>query len=767
MICKTETNSITILDDNIDRKINTVYHISDVHIKVNILEDLKQHYIDLFNQISHVLSIESESTKSAKLAKSAKLNEKKNFIVVVTGDVIDTTYSVECINMIHMFFNKLVEHCDVFYIKGNHCLNNKRNVDGPDMITPLISNYNQYQIKNKIYQLLNEGLYQYCNILFGVTKMGSSKVFETNKTNQSVQLIKIGLHHGQVAHSNMDKIVKKQCKLSEDQFSKEYDITLLGDCHTMTFLNDKKNIAYSGSLYEVNYREAGIEKGILKWDLKKKTANFIKINGIIIHKILCVKNGKLENYKKISKENKVKFKIIYDSNTNFEKLEQIQKKLQSENNVLEILFEKDNDNNFLITDITMGISKKKINDIKSFDIVNKMIIDHIKENNKCDKNMILDINNYLKKLSKNINFDFFEKETTFRLKKLEFDNINSYGNDNVINFDVCLNKICEISGLNGIGKSTIISILLLGLYNECDVGAKYDCLNIKNIEKDAKIIIDFEVDGNMYQITKIFNVKSHAKRECKEDLCLTKNKKDITGRDNIETQKKINNLIGSYDNMIDTNIVLQRNYKAFTDLSNNDKKRVIFKLSRLDVFDVMAKHVRCELMSLQKKIPMITKQIKDILGNDMESTIVDKMENEEKEIKQLNKEKDDLNIEYEELNKKKIELNFELQKYSFIPIQFDTTESLESLEQATEKFKFFNNEMKNLVEQLEKIKKSLKNKKFNNYENKIKIHNTNIMLKLDDLTEQKNKLLLKITDVTNIPDCDKIDKQIDDLKKKN
>ena len=124
-------NKINILDDSAT-EIETIYHISDVHIKVNISEDLKQHYINLFNQISNEL----ESTQTD------NLSNPNNFIVVITGDVIDTTYSVECINMIHTFFNKLVQYCDVFYIKGNHCLSNKRNVDGPDMITPLISNYN-------------------------------------------------------------------------------------------------------------------------------------------------------------------------------------------------------------------------------------------------------------------------------------------------------------------------------------------------------------------------------------------------------------------------------------------------------------------------------------------------------------------------------------------------------------------------------------------------------------------------------------------------
>lgn len=752
-------NKINILDDS-TTEIEIIYHISDVHIKVNISEDLKQHYINLFDQISTELE-------------SAQKNTPNNFIVVITGDVIDTTYSVECINMIHTFFNKLVQYCDVFYIKGNHCLSNKRNVDGPDMITPLISNYNEFNLKHKIYSLLDGGLYQYNNIMFAVTKMGSSEICKC-KCDTKKKFIKVGLHHGQVAHQNMDKIVKKQCKLNEEQFTKEYDITLLGDCHSMKFLNEKKNIAYSGSLYEVNYREASIDKGILKWNLKNRTADFIKINGTIKHVILPVINGKLEGYKKITKPTKVKFKVIYDLNTKFEKLEEIQKKLQSENDTLEILFEKDNSNNCLITDITMGNNKKKINEIKTFEIVIKMITDHIKENNKCDKQIIVDINNYLKKLSENVNFNFFEKETTFRLKKLQFDNINSYGTNNIIDFDFCINKICEISGLNGIGKSTVLTVLLLGLYNECDVGTKYDCLNVKGIVDGAKIIIDFEVDSNLYQIKKIFNVKSHARRECKEDLYLLKNGKDITGRDNIETQKKINNLIGTYENIIDTNIVLQRNYKAFTDLSNNDKKRVIFKLSRLDVFDVLAKHVRCELMSLQKKIPMITKQIKDVLGNHTEENILSNTNKIKKELNDLQIEKKLFDATYGKLNKDKIELEFELKNDLNNSDNLDTASSANStnstnsanshisknitLSDANIKLTNLNAQLIDLNKELEKYKKQLNDKKFDDFENKKKEFDKKLKLKLDTLIEEKNNLLLKITNVGNFDESEQKNK---------
>lgn len=729
------TNKINILNDK-TTEIDVIYHISDVHIKSNVSNDLFEHYINLFDQIEIQLS-----------------KETKKFIVVITGDVIDTSYSSECIDVVHLFFNKLVNFCDVIYIKGNHDLINKRNTDGKDMVTSLITNYNTFNLKYKIYSLTEEGLFQYCNILFGLTKMKSPKVL-TCKTEK--KFIKVGLHHGQVSHEKMDKIIKKQCELNEKDFSKNYDITLLGDCHTMTFLNNSKSVAYAGSLYEVNYRETGIKKGILKWDLKKRKPEFIEIDGIIKHLILNVKNGKLLNYDKNKIPSKAKIKVIYDGDTNYEKLEAIEKKLKSEssktnNKILEIVLEKDDDNNCLITDITLGNTKKKINEIKTFDIVIKMIIDHIKNNNKYEKKFIDDVNTYLKKISNNVNFNFFEKETLFKLKRLEFENINSYGKNNVINFDLCSNKICEITGNNGTGKSTIITILLLGLYNECDIGVKYDCLNIKNIDEDAKIIIDFEIDSNIYQIKKIFSVKSHSKRECKEDLFLFKNKKEITGRDNVETQKKINELIGSYEKMVDTNIILQRNYKSFSDLTNIEKKKVIFKLSRLDIFDVLAKHVRSELLSLQKKIPMIAKQIKDILDNRDENKISAENEKIKNEIEKLIEEKTSITKKYEEVNKNKIEIEFELKGFNIDDISLDNKNK--NVDDLIEK-------LNSNISELEKVQHMLSQEKFINYDKNKKNFDEDLKLKIEDLIEEKNKCLLQINNIRD----DVSEKDIKNLK---
>jgi DNA repair exonuclease SbcCD ATPase subunit len=729
-----QTN-ITILEDDIDN-IETIYHFADVHIKANISGDLHDHYVDLIEKV--IKEIKKKTTKS---------------LICICGDIIDTTYSTESIKIIKLFFNKLASLCPIVYIVGSHDLSNKRNLEISDMITPLIHEY--FDSRHKIYPLLKEGLYSYGNLIFGVTNMGTLQVVPCPTNKETKNKIKIGLYHGQVSYPDLDSIVKKQCDLDVSQFKKYYDYAFFGDRHSFSYLDKNKTVAYSGSLYEVNYRETGIKKGFIKWNLVKKTSNFIEIDSDIKHVILKVKSNKLENYDKKLMPKKAKIKLIYcDDDTKIETLDTIEKKLKKENNIIEYLTEKDFGSTALNTNVTIGKEQKTINDIKSYDVVIKMVTDHIKENYSKEKNTIESVNKTLKKMVKEVDFNFFEKTSTFKLIKLEFDNINSYGEGNIIDFNLFSGKICEVSGQNGIGKSSILTVLLLGLYNECDIGSKYDCLNIKNIDKCAKIILDFEVNGTRYKIEKKITVRSHAKRECYEDLLLFKEGKDITGQDNVETQKKICNLIGTYDNMIDTNVILQRNYKAFTDLSNNDKKKVISKLSKLDVFDLLAKHVRSELASLQKRVPMLVKQITDLLDSsksdyiDDENKLIIKTNELQEEIKTLEKDKKDVMLKYDNLNKTKIELEFDLKDYLTKKNISKNTSTLKTIKETRSKLKEEKETLEETEEELNKQTKKINTKKFKDFDQKRKVFTQKNNNEINKLTKEKNKLLMDMTKIS-------------------
>ena len=287
-------NNITILEDK-PSDVQFIYHMSDIHIKAIINTDLKEHYLDIIEQVCSVVS------------------KTQNSLIVICGDTLDTIYSTDCISMIRYLFHRLANIMPVIYIIGNHEMSSKKDQTQADMISPLVSNY--FESKYKIYPLIDEGLYQYNNIIFGLTKMKSVEVYPCKISDK--RFIKIALHHGQVSHDKLDSIVKKQCNLNYNQFEQYYDLTLLGDCHSHCYLNSNKTIAYSGSLYEVNYRETDIPKGLIRWNLTNKKSEFIRIEGIIKHVMINVKDGLLV-YDKNKMPQKARIKIIYANTTHDE-----------------------------------------------------------------------------------------------------------------------------------------------------------------------------------------------------------------------------------------------------------------------------------------------------------------------------------------------------------------------------------------------------------------------------------------------------------------
>ena len=727
-------NKINILNDD-NNDIEVIYHLSDIHIKQIISQELNEHYIDMIEKICNNIKKQTE-----------------NALIYIGGDIIDTGYSTECIKMIKYFFYKLSQLCPVLYIFGNHDLSNKRNIEISDMISPIISDY--FDSKYKIFPLLKEGSYRYNNVVFNLISLNATIM---PKFNIDKKYISIGCYHGQVAHKNLDNIIKKQCVFDVNEFEFNFKYTMLGDCHNHMFIDDNNKIAYSGSIYEINYRECNIKKGFIKWDLKKEKGEFIKIDGIIKHMIFKVVNGKLQDYDKKKMPEKAKVKIIYE-NTLMDQLDEIEKKIKTENNVIEFLVERDMNDMYIDTDVMIGGKKKKIEDIKNFDVVKKMIVDNIKNKNECNKKCIVNINNYLNNIVNKIDYKFNENVNTFKIKRVEFDNINIYKKNNVIDFDLFNKKICEISGSNGIGKSTIITVILLGLWNEVDIGTKFDCINIVNIDDKAKIIIDLEINGEKYQVKRIMKVRSLKKRETEEDLYLYKNGKDITGTTNIDTQKKINKLLGTYDNIIDTNVILQRNYKSFIDLTNIEKKNVISKISKIDVFDEIAKYVRSDINKLHQEIPKINKRIAGLLGDsdkkkgfvNIEMEFVEENTNNKDKLDKLSLKKENAEKEYNELKKQKIELEFMLKDYDKLKnkkIKEIKLVNNKKIEENEDELKKVQDLLDDTNVKLDKVNKQLNNKKYKDYDRKKKEFDEENKNILDDLIEEKNKLLLKMIPV--------------------
>ena len=128
-----------------------------------------------------------------------------------------------------------------------------------------------------------------------------------------------------------------------------------------------------------------------------------------------------------------------------------------------------------------------------------------------------------------------------RLKKLIVNNFASY-KDETIDFENYGNGPFLLCGENGAGKSTIIEMITVAIFNRCNISAGLDEL-INSDAESFKIDLTFEQNGNNYEIIRERNRKS-------QKLKLFSNGEQAKGK-LTETQAMINSIVKlSYETFV-------------------------------------------------------------------------------------------------------------------------------------------------------------------------------------------------------------------------
>ena len=273
-------------------KINSIYHISDLHIRKGDTIEASRfiEYKSVFNRfVNHLKSID--------------VVDRESMVVCITGDIIETKGAIGGPG-IELFF-KLVKDIatlsPVYIIKGNHDYrqeNDDKDNTELDIIGPLLGGLQSDDCVNIAY-LRDTGHYIAGNVGFSLVaihdalKCGASSGIVDNlpefpKPHLFPDHIdtKIALFHGSVPNP-----------YSLDWFGSGFDILVLGDIHKqqvnnaipkfdrimMTDVDNDIFIVneytskgcmwgYPGSTVQQNFGESIGGHGFIKWDIIKKTA---------------------------------------------------------------------------------------------------------------------------------------------------------------------------------------------------------------------------------------------------------------------------------------------------------------------------------------------------------------------------------------------------------------------------------------------------------------------------------------------------------------
>jgi DNA repair exonuclease SbcCD ATPase subunit len=677
--------------DNSLKKINYIIHLADIHIKND--QTNKNEYLCVFNNLYD---------------KIKKLNNLDETLIVICGDIFDnkTTLKSDAISILCDFFSNLCDITDCIIILGNHD-QNINNENSTDAITPILNA--NFITKYKNHVLKKSGIYEYANILFGVTDIFST---DTTKMNFETDKMKINLYHGIVngASVDNDNINNLSGKFSQKDFS-DGNLTLLGDIHKYQYLNKKKTFAYPSSLLQLNYGENIQNHGFIYWDISNKNdikSEFVKINndyGYITVKI--EKNKIIDEPDFENLPPNLRLRILY-RDTLSSKRQEIINRYKSKYNILQI------DEIQKIVGIDLNFSDnekiKKIKTIDNITTVNNIIMDFIKENNVYKEDILKKTQKKLENITKTIDYNFNDNTKNIKLIKMTFNNMFIYGENNMVNFNN-LKKIIGLLSNNKTGKTSLIDIIFFSIWGESD-RTLFNTDVIKNGKKKMDSTIILSVNDIIYKIVRESNTTM--KRmvnyvnlyELKDNDYIKLNDDDKK-----KTEDKIRKIFGEMEDFTFLNCLTQDKPINFLTMIDIERKALINKLFDLNIIKVINKKVSFEYRDINRDLIIEEEKIKNfdelIIKSKISEIIKEKELNDkkyienEKKLKEINQNIGKCEHELLVYNKENIK------QLSIQNLEECKLVNLESFENVSEKINNQNNIIK------------LENKKLNELDEKI------------------------------------------------
>lgn len=353
-------------------------------------------------------------------------------------------------------------------------------------------------------------------------------------------------------------------------------------------------IAYPGCPVQQNYAE-DLEHGYLLWNISNSKDWDVKLKSLPNPKpfVTLSWNGSFEDLDESSKTypRGTRYRIRSSIHISQKEIQQINSLLYEKRGASEITHKSD-----VVIDksiIKAGTSSLAKNDLRSTEVLLKLVKDH-------HKNSVVSEETWSKvsETIKNVLSTVTLSEETIRnskwsLRYLGFDNMFTYGEDNLINFDA-LNGIVGIFGPNRIGKSSVVGTVMYSLFNTTDRGPMKN-IHICNVRKpycSSKAIINY--NGVDYiierQTTKSENKKGVI--SASTSLNLYKMKEDgeaeeLNGEQRTDTEKTIRSLIGNNEDFLLTSLSAQGEINQFIMQGSSRRRAILSRFLDLDVFDKM------------------------------------------------------------------------------------------------------------------------------------------------------------------------------------
>jgi len=600
------------------RKLKYIHHISDIQIR-----NLKRHreYEEVFERTYE------EVKKNA-----------DNSVVYIGGDIAHskTDMSPELVHQLSNLFKNLADICPTIIIAGNHDCN-LNNLSRMDVLTPIVNNLNH----KDLHYLKDSGIYKCADVSFVVWDCWS-KEKDFILADEVEGDTKVVLFHGTVDRAETDLGFFLPSDVHIDKF-KGYDLGLLGDIHKKQFLDDKETIAYCGSLVQQNHGE-GLSHGYLLWDVKQRKSEYIEIPNDYGYYTLDIDKGVVPDVDDMPKKPRLRVRVANTSPTELKKALAI---IHNKYGVQEMAVTRTDTiyNNERVRNNTIAVG-----DINSPDVQFNLIKEYLKANHIVSDDVLVKIKNINEDLNTILPEEEVYRNLSWKLKRLEFSNMFSYGENNVVDFTK-LNGIVGLFAPNATGKSSLLDALSFALYDTCSRAFKAENV-LNNSKKDFCCKVLFEIDGQDYVVERFAKIQRRGNVKVNVDFYTfddTGEKVSMNGDQRRTTNVNIKKVIGTYEDFILTALSSQNNNSVFIEKTQKEKKTLLAQFMGLEVFDKL-------WQTASEEIKDVAAVLRDFKKNDWErelSDIKDKKIKYKEEQKSLEKDKDELQSK-KKLNEKTI-----------------------------------------------------------------------------------------------------------------
>jgi DNA repair exonuclease SbcCD ATPase subunit len=526
------------------------------------------------------------------------LRQIKPDLIYIGGDIVHSKtqgITPELIDVLRWWFKSLASIAPVDVLLGNHdgLIMNKQRLDA---VSPIVEALGDPRIR----LLKKSGVYstQDPGVTFCVFSLFDQEGWKS--VSPIPGKINIALYHGSVRGALSDTDYELEGEITTG-FFENYDFTLLGDIHKRQFLNKQRTIAYCGSTIQQNYAEEKT-KGFLLWDIRSHDNFDVTFHPVKnVHPFVTVTWRDNADTNQLLREIPERSRVRFDiQSRDTDGLRSFCSLVESSLSPVEITYKTQTDKS--------GPAESPTEEIKSID-VKQALVDFINRRSlpsQVNEEALKKLDYYL---ASRDGAEDAVRNVKWDLKRLEFNNLFSYGENNYIDFDV-MPGITGIFGKNRSGKSSIIGSITYCLFNTTDRGSMKN-LHIINSKKNAcSAKARVSVSSDEYEISRetVKNFPKKGEVWASTTLSVTKlgddeeSHVDLNDEQRRETEKVLRKLIGNSDDFFYTCLAPQGNMNLFINEKSTARKQMLTRFLDIDYFEELHNRVKSDISPYRARL---------------------------------------------------------------------------------------------------------------------------------------------------------------------